>query len=102
MAGENIYLMWIPETNKIITTASVRFNSYLSPLTPPTSPTIKPSQSPKVLLLKPLVNRLAGAATPTAPQQEDDDDPDDHQLPRAGGGDGFDGFDNDGALAPPS
>ena len=57
--------MWIPETNKIITTASVRFDSYLSLSTPPTLPIIKPSQSLKVLPFKPLVNRLAGAATPT-------------------------------------
>jgi hypothetical protein len=102
MAGENIYLMWIPETDEIITTASVRFDSYSLPSTPPTSPTIEPSQSLKVLPFKPLVNRLAGAAAPTAPQQEDDDDLDDHQLPRAGGGDGFDGFeDDDGAPTPP-
>ena len=103
MAGENIYLMWIPETDEIITTASVRFDSYLSPSTPPTSPTIEPSQSPKVLPFKPLVNRLAGAATLTAPQHEDDNDLDDHQLPRADGGDGYDGMEhNAGAPAPPA
>jgi hypothetical protein len=59
--------MWILETNKIITTASVRFNSYLLLLTPPTLPIIKHSQLLKVLLFKPLVNRLAGAATSTTP-----------------------------------
>jgi hypothetical protein len=81
----------------------VRFNSYLLLLTPPTLPTIEPSQLPKVLLFKPLVKRLAGAATPTATQQEDDDNPDDYQLPRAGGGDGFNSFrDNNRALALPS
>jgi hypothetical protein len=59
--------MWILETNKIITTASVRFNSYLLLLTPPTLLIIKLLQLLKVLLFKPLINRLAGARTLTAP-----------------------------------
>ena len=81
IAGENIYLMQILETNEIITTASVRFDSYLLLLTSPTLPIIKRSQLLKVLLFKPLVNCLASAATLTTPQQEDNDDLDDHQLP---------------------
>ncbi|KAG9377765.1 rve domain containing protein [Pyrenophora tritici-repentis] len=48
MIGENIYQMWIPETDEIVTTASVRFDSYDSPSTPPLSPIIGPSPSPKL------------------------------------------------------
>ncbi|KAI1590867.1 rve multi-domain protein, partial [Pyrenophora tritici-repentis] len=105
MIGENIYQMWIPETDEIVTTASVRFDSYDSPSTPPLSPIIGPSPSPKVLPFKPLINRLADAATtpPAPPQDGDGGDLDNHQLPRADGGDGFDGFeDDDEAPQPPS
>ncbi|KAG9389227.1 rve domain containing protein [Pyrenophora tritici-repentis] len=102
MIGENIYQMWIPETDEIVTTASVRFDSYDSPSTPPLSPIIGPSPSPKVLPFKPLINRLADAATtpPAPPQDGDGGDLDNHQLPRADGGDGFDGFEDDDEAPP--
>ncbi|KAI0616088.1 Pol-like protein, partial [Pyrenophora tritici-repentis] len=55
-----------------------------------------------VLPFKPLINRLADAATtpPAPPQDGDGGDLDNHQLPRADGGDGFDGFEDDDEAPP--
>jgi hypothetical protein len=109
MVGENIYLMWILETNKIITTASVKFNSYsASPSSPQITPPTPP-ESPKLAPIAPIAPIFRHMAAPAqAPQEargdDDSDDEDNFQLPRAGGGDDFDGLHNDNALpeAPPT
>lgn len=100
--GEHIYLMWIPDTNDIIKTASVKFDKYVDDyhtLTPPTAPTIAPTNPP----LAPLVERLQIVSQPSIqqPQTEQNgildnsDDDNDHILPQPGLPQEFDGLPDD-------
>jgi hypothetical protein len=100
MVGDHIYQMWIPDTGKIITTASVKFNGYGAQLATP-NPIQTPPSSPLVAPIAPLLRQMTDAAGPLP--QAGGSDPDDFQLPRVSGGDDFDGLsdDDDGAAPPP-
>ena len=97
MVGEHIYEMWIPETGKVVRTASVKFDSYgaAAPLpSTPHSPSSTPPTSPKIAPVAPLIRDMARTAPATLPTPGGDDDSEleDFQLPRTGGGDDFDGL----------
>jgi hypothetical protein len=103
MKGEHIYEMWLPESDKIVTTASVKFDQYGTTAPPPST------NLPEALLparaIAPILRDMAQAATPPASMVEDayDDehlDGDAFQLPEAGGGQGFDGLDENAPETP--
>ncbi|KAF1936650.1 hypothetical protein EJ02DRAFT_479745 [Clathrospora elynae] len=96
MIGESIYLMWIPETDKIVTTASVKFDKYGAVQSTPDLST--PPSKPCIGCLQPLINRIT-----EAPQLALGGEDEDLVLPEVGhAGDNFDGFvdDNPVEVAP--
>jgi hypothetical protein len=110
MKGEGIYEMWIPETEKVITTASVKFDKYgeQSETTPP-PPTDNTEQGLEAentsrghAPIAPIVREMRRASSqapllPTVEEVAEDEayDGDAFQLPEAGGGHGFDGLQPD-------
>jgi hypothetical protein len=94
MVGQSMYKMWIPETDSVIVTTSVKFDKYSktstvrpSVLPPPQSPPQSPPSHPRIGRFQPLLERLSIVEQP-APEGEDDDP----ALPQAGNSDDFDGF----------
>jgi hypothetical protein len=107
MKGERIYEMWIPETEKVITTASVKFDKYgeQSETTPPppiddTEQGLEAEDAPRGHApIAPIVREMRQASSqaplpPTVEEVAEDEahDGDAFQLPEAGGGHGFDGL----------
>jgi hypothetical protein len=107
MKGEGIYEMWIPETDKVITTASVKFDKYgeQSETTPPpstddTEQGLEAEDAPRgYALITPIVQEMRRASSrapspPTVEEVAEDNayDGDAFQLPEAGGGHDFDGL----------
>jgi hypothetical protein len=98
MVGESIYQMWLPDDNKVITTASVKWDKYTAtvPATAlpadTTSTPPSPTSTPLTGRIQPLVDRMKQELQPIR-GGEDVDDTEDPILPNAGGAqDNFDGF----------
>ena len=117
MKGEGIYEMWIPETDKIITTASVKFAKYgeqgKAILLPPTDDTEQGSDAeddPRGHApIAPIVQemRRAGSRAPPPPTAEEIAEDEAHngdafQLPKAGGGQGFNRLQPEPDRLPPT
>jgi hypothetical protein len=98
-----MYEMWIPDTNKVVVTASVSFDSYTT--TPGSPPSAQPtwhstpttgSPPPKLPRMGDIMKRLAPPQPSPSPGGEDDGEidfhDDDFMLPQAGGPDHFDSF----------
>jgi hypothetical protein len=103
MKGKHIYEMWLPESDKIVTTVSVKFDQYGTTAPPPL--TTLPEALLPAQAIVPILRDMAQAATSPSSMVEDtyDDkhlDGDAFQLPEAGGGQGFDGFDENAPETP--
>jgi hypothetical protein len=103
MKSKHIYEMWLPEPDKIVTTASVKFDQYGTTASPPL-PTLPEALLPAQAIV-PILRNMAQVATSPSSMVEDayDDKPLDgnaFQLPEAGGSQGFDGFDENAPETP--
>jgi hypothetical protein len=103
MKGEHRYEMWLPESDKIVTTASVKFDQYSTAALPTSTNLLEASLPTRAIA--PILRNMAYKATPPPSMVEDayDNehlDGDAFQLPEAGGGQGFDGLDENAPETP--
>jgi hypothetical protein len=100
MVGESIYQMWLPEEDKVVTTSSVKWDSYdKAPSAAKTMHTTPPPSNPLTGRFQPLVDCMKQGLHP---HPGGEDEAEDLILPEAGNAqDNFNGFEQHEDHAPP-